>query len=316
MNILCLFGGQGSLQSDLFKACMEDPLTSKKIKEFSKLAGIDFGQTSLTLSDPYYVQVLIGCYQLSIFWRLEPFLKTQTLDCAGYSLGEFSAFLASTQASPSVAYQALSYRTKLMTSLLKQKPKTYYDLLAIKGDIHITDIQALCTHYECFIAIRNVAQGLVLGGRVMNLKQLQVELKRKGSKSKFLNIQLPSHTPFYAPQNGKLKEYLSHLNLESLHYPLFNALRLSKIYDKGEEEKHLDEELYTTLRWDKICELILEYRYELIIDLGPGSALTRFLQLTPSPLSNHKLPILTLADYKSINGFMEVLKNRLNTHQG
>ncbi|MFT4058018.1 MAG: hypothetical protein QM652_00555 [Legionella sp.] len=39
----------------------------------------------------------------------------------------------------------------------------------------------------------------------------------------------------------------------------------------------LDKELYSTLHWNKVCDLIHEYNYDLIIDLGPGNAMIHFL---------------------------------------
>ncbi|STX29762.1 putative malonyl-CoA acyl-carrier-protein transacylase [Legionella beliardensis] len=308
MTILCLFSGQGYQEQHLFKLFEGNQQALELLHEFSNVASLDFTQPTLPITDPQYSQLIIGSYQLILFWLLKPLLAAHRLDFAGYSLGEVSAFLASTKASAAIAYQVLSYRTELMTSLLKQYPNNKYDLLSVRATVSLEEINLLCARHECFIAIINVEHHFVIGGTLPNLKKLQLELSQNYlNVSKFLAINLPSHTPLYREQKGLLKKFLSPLNLETLHYPILSPIKLTKIFASVGEQALLDQELYTTIQWDKICNLITEYQYDLIIDLGPGQAMTDFLNLT-----NNKLTILTLSQFKSIKGIMTAVMNHLS----
>ena len=50
--------------------------------------------------------------------------------------------------------------------------------------------------------------------------------------------------------------------------------------------------------------LILEYGYDLIIDLGPSYALSTFLQETHNPAK-----LITLANYRSVEGVRQKIKS-------
>lgn len=306
MNVLCLFSGQGIERQNLFTLMLNDLDALDYINQYSQAASFDFLHSNLLLEDPNYSQIIIGVYHLALFHQLKPLLAHHHLDCAGYSLGEVSAFLASTQATAAAAYQVLSYRTQIMTSLLREQPITHYDLLFITGAFDRQIMSTLCQRHGCFIAIINLQQHLVLGGRVDDLRKVQQDLSAlKVTQSKFLNIHLPSHTPFYQNKKGQLQCFLSSMNLNVLQYPIFNPLKGGKVYDSIEEQILLDQELYTPLPWDNVCQLISEYQYDLIIDLGPGQSMTSLLKLTKADLN-----ILTVAEYKSISGVMNAIRKQ------
>ncbi|HBB53003.1 MAG TPA: hypothetical protein DCZ80_03785 [Legionellales bacterium] len=80
------------------------------------------------------------------------------------------------------------------------------------------------------------------------------------------------------------------------------------IYNAQEETKLLDQELYTTLQWHKLCQLIPEYKYDLILDLGPGDAMSKQLKMI-----NINIPVFTFSHYKSITGALTAFINLVNS---
>jgi malonyl CoA-acyl carrier protein transacylase len=301
MKILCLFAGQGYRGKNPFSLFHDNQEAEQYIQECSALAAMDFLQPNLPSTEPQYIQLIIGMYQSTLFTMLHPLFAGHSLDCAGYSLGQISAFLASTQASVSVIQKVLSFRTSLMTS---QCENNDYDLLLIKSILELEELSTLCTQYDCSIAIVNLGQHVILGGSVANLKKLQLILPQyQVNESKFLGVYRPSHTPFYLNKKGLLQQFLASTNLTRLHYPLYSPITCAKIYDCNDMLALLDEELYTTLRWDKIGELIKENLYDLIIDLGPGPAMTNLINFT-----NASVKIITAEDYNHIDGVISAIK--------
>jgi malonyl CoA-acyl carrier protein transacylase len=307
MNILLLFAGQGFQQQNLFEIFQGNPKAIELLQEYSKTLSLDLLQPQLPITDPLYSQLIISAYQLTLFRIIEPLLFHHQIDCAGYSLGEVSAFLASSKASVPTVCKIITYRTQLMTSILTEHPINHYDLLFITGNFELETIETLCAKHKCYIAIINLQHHLVIGGTISNLTNLRTELQQYNVQhSKFLNIQLPSHTPFYLPKKGLFKNFLANMGLSTLDYPLFSPISLNKIYNNSEEQALLDAELFTCIQWNKVCELIIEYRFDLIIDLGPGPSMTNFLNLASTHLN-----FITAAKYKNIAGLVKSIQNEI-----
>lgn len=304
MKILCLFAGAGYKEPNPFTLFRDNADAVHHVTNFSQLIDLDLWQSQLPFNNMKYTQLLIGMYQLTLFHSIEPLISNFQLDCAGYSLGGVCAFLASAKASPEAIKEVLAYRTQLMiTPLAKQK----YDLLSISGPFEYETISALCTQYQCAIAIINVQNHLVIGGHKDHLEQLRAAFpKNQVTQSQFLQVSLPSHTPFYLSQKEELKIFLSTMNFEKIHYPLYSPINCSKSTNIVELEALLDQELYSTLHWNKLCELIKEYNYDLIIDLGPGQTMTSLMHL-----AKIQFPIITCSEYKNINGLHKVLAQKL-----
>ncbi|RUR07201.1 ACP S-malonyltransferase [Legionella sp. km772] len=304
MKVLCLFAGQGYHSNDLFRLFQGDKMAENLLEKLSSVLKIDLlcGQWSLT--DPYYSQFIIAAYHYTLFNLLRPALLAHQVNLAGYSLGEVSAFLASSQATIEEMHETIAFRTELMTSILKEGDKPEYDLLSIRGQFTLANIQELCSQYGCALAIINSEERLIIGGRIKDLKQILEQLpKYHLSHSQFLEIHLPSHTPFYADKKGLFQSYLNSLFSKSLCYPILSPLDLNKIYDGEQEKQLLDQELYTTLQWYGLCMLLPEYQYDLILDLGPSDALSKQLKTM-----NIDLPLLTVASYNHYSGVLEALK--------
>ena len=311
MKILLVFAGQGYKESSLFNFFREDQVALSTIKSLSDAAKIDFLQANLQMTDPKLSQLIIGAYQLTLFAALNPLLANHQIDLAGYSLGEVSAFLASIRATPEDCMNVLSYRTELMTSILKIS-KDEYDLLSIVGTFILEDIKALCAQHQCSIAIINSSQRLVLGGKITDLKEVLKELPQYHLlHATFLEVHLPSHTPFYSAKSGQLQHFMQErLGERPLHFPIISPLELGKIYTTEEEIALLDRELYTGLQWFSLCNLVSEYNYDLIIDLGPGNAMTSFLTAANDQLLNTN--IITAAKYNSLIGLLDKASQYLN----
>lgn len=305
MNVLCIFSGQGNTAENLLSFFQNDKEISNYIEQLSQLMKINFNQPGL-INQPNYSQFIISAYQLSLFHTIQAMFNTHTLTLAGYSLGEVSAFLASTNASPKKINEVITCRTQLMTSLLNETNLIAYDLISIYGAFDFNELQKKCSEYECYIAIINSAQRVVVGGQVPSLNKLINALTSTSLKIRFLSVHLPSHTPLYANKQGLFKQALLALCLSPLKYPLISPLKLCKIYASEEEIEFLDKELYSTLHWDKVCELIKEYQYELIVDLGPENTMRHLLNL-----GEHSDKLIAAADYKSSIGFKIALLERL-----
>ncbi|AHE67590.1 acyltransferase domain-containing protein [Legionella oakridgensis] len=302
MKILLVFAGQGYNDSELFKLFHADQEALSYLNELSAAAGFNLFKNTSRMEDPDFAQLLIGAYQLTLCTAISSLLSHHQVDVAGYSLGEVSAFLVSARASSKDAIDVIGHRTRLMTSLIKSNPQEEYDLLAVTGKFDVEEIKCICEKHHGALAIIASEEQFIIGGKLSDLKRLLQELAAHHmTRSKFLSIHVPSHTPFYAQQANQFYQFLrSKFAVSRLNNPMFSPLALKKIYDLEEEMHLLDSELYSTLDWRSVCHLMIEYQYDLIIDLGPGSAMTSLLKAAAINLFNTS--IITVANFSSLAG--------------
>ncbi|KTD45266.1 putative malonyl-CoA acyl-carrier-protein transacylase [Legionella quinlivanii] len=302
MRILFIFAGQGYQNTTLFDFFQQDDEANGLLRTFSSLAQLDLLSQPLPIDNPRRVQIIIGCYQLILFARIKPLLTNYQVELAGYSLGEASAFLASINASPERIIELLDHRSQLMNTLVSETEG--YDLITIKGEFDRETIQKLIAEYGCSIAIINSPQHLVVGGKCTDLKRLVSRLSTEGLRLiKFLNIQLPSHTPFYKQATVEFQQFLNgNFPNDVMQYPIISPLKLRKIYKAEEERDLLGLELQECLDWFNVCNLIKEYQYDWIVDLGPGDSLSKILTASGKTLTAE---LLTASRYHRISGFLQ-----------
>lgn len=300
MKILYIFGGQGYRNNNLLAFFHDHQAGMGQLNQF-----ISTPNSLLSITDPKFTQIVIGSYQLTLFRMLTPLCTGQHIDLVGYSLGEVNAFLASVNASAQDCIEVLTFRTQLMCSLLEQG----YYLLSIVGPFALEEVQLICAQHHCAIAIINSNHHVLIGGKNHDLKALLNALQQQFSlRAKFLEIHLPSHTPFYESQKGRLQQFLDERSVSwQLQYPIISPLELMKIYSVKEESTLLDRELFTTLQWQRVCELISEYQYDLLIDLGPGDAMTTILKAANPRLES--VTIVTVSHYNSLEGLLAAVNS-------
>ena len=313
MKIMLIFSGQGYSETTIFNLFKTDKTALDYLQSLSNAAGIDLIKQAKAITLPHMTQYIISAYQLTLFSIIAPLLMNHSVEFAGYSLGEVSAFLASVKADPAEAMRVIRSRTELMLSILNTSKQPEFDLLSIKGTFTFETIQSLCKKYRCAIAIINADNHYILGGMIVDLKKLLTELSQQPVKqTTFLSIHLPSHTSFYAQKANQLREMLdSTFSHSTLSHPIISPLKLKKIVDASEEMQLLDNELYTMLNWQSVCNLIAEYGYDVIIDLGPGGAMTSIL--TAAIANFPTIPIITLANFNSTEGIKNHLKSLMNS---
>jgi len=309
MNLLCVFAGQGYHDDDLFQYLHEHPESEKVLQELSLLIKIDLLQNRCSLKNPHLTQLFISTFQFTIFKLLAPLLYAHQVNLAGLSLGEVSAFLASVNASADELYKTIAFRTDLMTSIINQQNGLSYDLLTIRGQFTLADIHELCQQHHCAVSIIYTEQHLAIAGAVNNLNELLQHLAQYNlTHCHFLDIKLPSHSFFYAEKKGLFETHLNALFSKPLSYPILNPIALTKVYNQKDEKKLLDQEIYTPLPWGQLCALIPEYKYDLILDLGPGENISKQLKMMKI-----EIPVFTFANYSSIAGALTSLKKLIHS---
>ncbi|KTC75945.1 putative malonyl-CoA acyl-carrier-protein transacylase [Legionella birminghamensis] len=305
MRILFIFAGQGYQDNNLFDYFQEDQETLALMESFSSMSQLNLRGPNLPIDKPRFAQIIIGCYQLILFSKIRPFLANHQIELAGYSLGEVSAFLASIHGDAGQSIALLEQRTQLMNALISEAAIVdNYDLMSIKGEFDWDNIQTLIAESHCYIAIINSHKHLVIGGKCADLKQLVERLSSEGMRqAKFLNIHLPSHTPFYQQASSDFKQFLNKSYSDCvMEYPIINPLILKKVYTAEEERKLLAQELQQSLDWFNVCNLIKEYQYDLIVDLGPGDSMSKILGASGASFT---AALTSASHYRSLNGFLQ-----------
>ncbi len=309
MKILLLFAGQGYIKPDLYQIFTTDPKAIKWMQSVQKQLKLDLPNDASKVIDPVFTQRLISLYQLGMCSLLAPQLEQHDIELVGYSLGEVSAYMFSIGLGIPEIDSCIKYRTQIMMDRLSPGEENDYNMVSVYGRFKLEDINEWCKKYGCFVAIINADNHVVICGKIKNIQSLLLNQTHYINKSHFLSIPLPSHTPLYNLQSQQFEQFLlKNYSHKKMKYPILSTLFHEKNLDNKLQISLLSSALSKPLEWYKINHLIEEYQYDLILDLGPGQAMSAMLMEQDKFKFDKK--IIRFSEFKTIAGIKNHFNNR------
>ena len=310
MKILLLFAGQGYMKPDLYHIFTTDSKAIEWMQSVQKQLKLDLSDDASKFIDPVFTQRLISLYQLGMCSLLAPQIEQHDIELVGYSLGEVSAYMFSIGLSIPEINNCVKYRTQIMMDILSNGGGNDYNMVSVYGRFGLEEINEWCKKYGCFVAIINSNNHVVISGKIKNIQLLLRNQVQFFSKSHFLSIPLPSHTPLYKHQSQQFEQFLfKNYSDKPMKYPILSTLSHEKNRDNKLQISLLASALSNPLEWYKINHLIEENQYDLIFDLGPGRAMSDMLMEQDKFKFDER--IMRLSEFKTIAGIKNHLNNRL-----
>lgn len=302
MSLLVAFSGQGSQHSEMFKLLSADAFGKIWLQEASDILHVNlFDEVSVEKAccDVIQVQCLIVVLSVGVFYALKKQATIRPAFMCGYSLGEVSAFCASTNMCLTNICELVKKRARFM----QQANTSVGGLAALKGNINLQQVQELVENYACYIAIINGDDHYIIGGRESDIDAALMAARANGvAKVERLAVKLPSHTPLLAKATTKFAVYLQHFNPVEMQYPILNALTQELIFNAKDMLPILAKELSETLHWDSVMHIAAEYGSLCFLELGPGASLRNLAKSTMPILKAYQME-----GFSSLNGLAEVV---------
>ena len=276
MNFVIIFSGQG-LQSIKHMQEIKDTAQELGLSEqfqplIHQISDADFNPAQLF--DNQVAQPFIFALQYLRWQKIKAHFPEPML-LSGYSLGEASAVCCSMALDISAATQLILKRAMLMDNLCTQS-----GLAAIQG-LNLKQLLPLLQHSSTEISIKLNDTHYIIGGTEIALEQLIDCAKAHGAQqASKLKVSIPSHTSFMQDAAEGFADYLQSLTLKNMHIPIISASDGQKYCHPQQAITILAAQIDHALNWHKCMEIIREYQPDVILEIGPGNALTRMISAT------------------------------------
>ncbi len=298
MNLIILFSGQG-LQS---QAHVDEILSKMSSDEQSLLASVvpelfadpvdDSQLLESRLFDNQVAQPFIYTLQYYRWHRLQQMIG-MPMAFSGYSLGEVSAFCCSSQLSYAAGLDMVNKRANLMQDAVTESS----GLLAIKG-VPDSKLDYLLAESQTHLSIKINRDQFIIAGNSENLEQATQVAQTLGAQNiQRLKVSVPSHTVMMQSAADAFGSYTQSLTLPPMQIPIISATEGTRYSDTQQGLHILSQQVDHPLDWYLCLETLEEYQPNMVIEIGPGSALSKMI----NNVMPH-IPCRSWDDFRNIDG--------------
>ena len=276
------FPGQGSQRSGMGRAWVDHP-SWEVTAEASETAGRDL--TALLLAAPMEELTQTGNAQLATFVMSLVVLDAverlglSPAACAGHSLGEYTALVASGALSFADGTRLVMERGDAMQFAADEQPGTMAAMLGISDD----DAEAVCQRAEddVWVANYNAPGQVVIAGTVQGVAAASKRARELGAR-KILPIPVSGafHTALMLPARSRLRKALGNVEFHSPEVPVVANVDARVHTDPAEWPGLLSAQLCSPVRWRQTLETLAGRGASAVIELGPGGVLTGLIRRT------------------------------------
>lgn len=239
-------------------------------------ADIDAALRRTAILQPAMVAVEVAVCRLLMQWGIHP------QSCAGHSLGEFSALVATSSLRYEDALTACVERGRSMASIPEGERGC---MASIRGDANT--VREICEAdnglTDVFVANLNGPRQTIIAGSTPTIEQAIIRLNGAGFPARKIPVSHAFHTEFVAVAQQPLAECLKRIP--------FNVPKIPAISNvtAGYYPKHPDQirqllvaQVVSPVRWQETVERLHNDGHRIFIEVGPGSILSDLvLQILP-----------------------------------
>jgi len=280
MSIAFIFPGQGAQVVGMGKDFYEKSNLSREVfDEASDLLGLDMKslcfEENENLNITEYTQAALVTTSVAMLRVLED--KNIKADvCAGLSLGEYSAMVASGVMSFKDAVKVVRQRGILMQEAVPLGLGAMAAVLGLDGNV----IKEVCDSIEgVTIANYNCPGQIVISGEKAAVEKAAELLKEAGAKRcVMLNVSGPFHSKMLSEAGEKLYEVLKDVELKEFSIPYVTNVNAEYVKDTLVIKELLRDQVSSSVMWQQSIEKMIENGVDTFIEIGPNKTLTSFVK--------------------------------------
>ncbi len=204
-----------------------------------------------------------------------PTVKTEPVCCAGLSLGEYSALVASGALEFLDAVRLVRRRGELMEGSAKKNPGA---MASISG-ISLDGLKEACRESGAEIANLNCPGQVVISGRKESVQKAMAIAEQKGAKkSILLNVSGPFHSSFMKDAASEFAKELDKTRFSNPVVPIVSNVTADYEKDVKEIKENLIRQLYSPVRWEESILRVRQDGCKTFLEIGPGKVLKGLLR--------------------------------------
>lgn len=277
-----VFPGQGSQFVGMFSEFMSNAVVADTFAEANEALGYDLKKVVLEgpeselnkteLTQPAILTASVAAFRA--FSAAAPELKMQA--CAGHSLGEYSALVASGALTLSDAVRLVRLRGQAMQEAVPVGVGAMMAVLGLSDEDVVAGCAEASTETEgVWAANFNTPGQVVISGNAKAVERAGVIFKDKGARRCVpLAVSAPSHCPLMQKAADALSEALAKIELKDATCPVYANVLAAPVTAKAEIIDCLIKQLIGSVRWVESVQKMKADGIEALIEMGPNKVLT------------------------------------------
>lgn len=280
--LIFIFPGQGSQRPGMGEAWADHP-SWELVADASDAAGRDVARLLLEadkdeLTQTRNAQLATFTLSLVILDAVER-LGLEPAACAGHSLGEYSALVASGAISFEDGVRLVSERGEAMQSAAEDNPGTMAAVLGLEDD----DVESACLRADtsAWVANYNAPGQVVIAGSHEGIAAASAIAKDMGAKRAMtLPVGGAFHTPLMEPARARLRKALAEVTFHPLEVPVAANVDARIHGDAGDWPALLSAQLSSPVRWRQTIDSLATSATSApaFVEVGPGGVLTGLMK--------------------------------------
>lgn len=281
MSTAFIFPGQGAQVVGMGKDFYEKYEESREIfDKASELLGFDMKELCFEnekdINITEYTQLALLTVSVAILRVLEQ--KGIRPDvCAGLSLGEYCAMVASEVMSFEDAVKTVRQRGILMQEAVPLGVGAMCAVLGLDGET----VNKVCQGVDdVYVANYNCPGQIVISGKAEAVEQAAGLLKEAGAKRcMMLNVSGPFHSPLLREAGDKLAEVLKDVKLnDGFTIPYVTNVTAEYVNTTEEIRELLRKQVSSSVMWQQSVENMIAKGVDTFVEIGPGKTLAGFMK--------------------------------------
>ena len=280
--IAFVFPGQGAQVVGMGKDFYENSELSRDIfDEAAKLLDFDVKKVCFEENEAINITEYTQAAMLTTSVAMLEVLKEKGLKpdvCAGLSLGEYCALVASGVMEFEDAVKAVRQRGILMQEAVPTGIGAMSAIIGLDGDV-IADI---CDKIdEVSVANYNCPGQIVITGKKEAVEKANEELKEAGAKRCImLNVSGPFHSAMLKTAGEELYKVLENVEIKDFEIPYVTNVTAKYVTNenKNEIKEMLRDQVSSSVLWIQSVENMINQGVDTFVEIGPGKTLTGFIK--------------------------------------